>query len=29
MLAIEVHRHRNSPTVDRHGIYGGLGLAGR
>jgi hypothetical protein len=27
MLAIEVHRHCSSPTLDRHGIYGGLGLA--
>jgi hypothetical protein len=27
MLAIEVHRHRSSPTLDRHGIYGGLDLA--
>jgi hypothetical protein len=24
MLAIQVHRHRSSPTI---GIYGGLGLA--
>jgi hypothetical protein len=27
MLAIEVHRHRSSPTLDRHGVYGGLDLA--
>jgi hypothetical protein len=27
MLAIDVHRHRSSPTLDRHGIYGWLDLA--
>jgi hypothetical protein len=27
MLAIEVHRHRSSPTLDGHGIYGWLDLA--
>jgi hypothetical protein len=27
MLAIEVHRHRSSPTLDRHGIHGWLDLA--
>jgi hypothetical protein len=27
LLAIEVHRHRSLPTLDRHGIYGWLDLA--
>jgi hypothetical protein len=26
MLAIEVHRHRSSPTLDRHGYMAGLAL---
>jgi hypothetical protein len=27
MLTIEVHRHRSSPILDRHGIHGWLDLA--